>query len=161
MQGKADFSTLDVAGTTLKIHPHIRFVPLASGNEVLYHVENQETGEYFRIGHSEYAFLSILDGSCSFSQAVTISSRALGSRSLTQQAALRLYLWSLEKNLGTLTNQPFRDSPDLRRSMQVQPQSKAVLSRWNPFWIRSLKTCWPCYSHGSAGSFQCLRCSRL
>ncbi|MBL8819119.1 MAG: efflux RND transporter periplasmic adaptor subunit [Planctomyces sp.] len=136
MQGKADLSTLDVAATTLKIHSHVRFVPQASGSELLYHVENQETGEYYRIGHSEYAFLSILDGSCSFSQAVTISSRALGSRSLTQQAALRLYLWALEKNLGAISGQPSCGSLNLHRSIHPQGQSKAGLSLWNPFWIR-------------------------
>ena len=134
MLSQPDISTVELSRTQIKLRHDIRFVPQQYGDDTWYHLEVRGTGEYYRIGYPEYSFVSLLDGSTSFAQALAVSAQVLGSTALSQSQAVTVYSWLLERGLATLVDE---ESASSGGPEAVHKRSHSnLLSRLNPLWIR-------------------------
>lgn len=135
MDSKLDISTVELTRTCLRLIPELRFLPQRYGDETWYHVEVPSTSQFHRMGYAEYAFVSLLDGHTSFSQALAISAQVLGDAALSQTRAMVVYQWLLDKGLAHFADGEL--NPDRSRSNERTAKSgKSVLSRLNPLWLR-------------------------
>ncbi|MEZ6059050.1 MAG: hypothetical protein R3C19_01680 [Planctomycetaceae bacterium] len=133
MVSTSDPSTLDLVRTRVALRPSVRFVPQVYGNETFYHIEDAATGNYYRIGYTEYVFVSLLDGKTTFSEALAITAQTQSATALPQQQAMSLYCWLLENNLADI------DETSVARSRTGDVKAgrrKPFLARFNPFWFR-------------------------
>jgi putative peptide zinc metalloprotease protein len=126
-----DRSTVDLTRTCVRLRNDLRFVPQQYGNETCYHMEVTSTGEYFRIGYTEYVFVSLLDGRTSFAQAMATTSQVLGSDAISQSDALVIYSWLLDHGISS-----FSETAESRNSDQRTRQTGSILSKLNPLYLK-------------------------
>lgn len=138
MSGSLDLGTFELATSCAKLLDELVFVPQVHGNQTFYHVDAPSRLCFFRIGYAEYVFLSLLDGHTTFSQAVTMSVRALGANALTQAEALETYTWALENQVVRWVDQSRRHAP------VASPRHGwlELVTKLNPLWIK-LPLCRP------------------
>ena len=134
MHTQSDISTVELTRTQLRLRSDIRFVPQQYGNETWYHLEVRGASEYYRIGYPEYCFISLIDGHTSFAQALAVSAQVLTSDALSQQQAMTVYSWLLERGLATFAAE---ESASSGRSETATNRNKNnLLSRLNPLWMQ-------------------------
>ena len=59
---KSDFTTFDLGQTCLRLKDGLRFSIQQGKHGCWYLIEDDSRGKFFRIGATEYTFLSVLDG---------------------------------------------------------------------------------------------------
>jgi putative peptide zinc metalloprotease protein len=96
---KWDPGTEDWSTCRLKLRHGLVFAPLQCGGKIFYHIEVTSQGKFFRIGVPEYTFVSLLDGSTSVAEALTITAQRLGSDALSEQQAAEVVRWLMENRL--------------------------------------------------------------
>ncbi len=133
MLSAPDASTVDLTRTRVSLRPDLKFNPQVYGDEVFYNIEVPSCSEYYRIGYTEYVFLSLLDGHTTFCEALAITSRTQGADAFSQQNALSLYSWLLERGIANFVDDcsGAGDSGTAKK-----PAGAHLLHRCNPFWIR-------------------------
>ena len=102
----ADLSTHELTTCRLRLSDELVYAPQVHADATYYHIEAPSKGRFYRVGHPEYVFLSLLDGRTTLAQAVTLSARALGAQALSQPKALEVALWLLENGLAQLADDP-------------------------------------------------------
>lgn len=126
MTARRDESTRDLLHSRLRLRGSVRVWPQRSGGQVWYHIEQTETGRFFRIGQAEYTFISLLDGETSLGEAVSLTARALGPDALTESQATTIALWLLDSELARAGNATSDESV----------QVSGVAEKLNPFWLK-------------------------
>lgn len=126
---RTDSSTQDLTTCRLKLSDDLEYAVQEHAGATYYHIEARAKGRFFRVGYSEYVFLSLLDGNTTVAQALALSTRALGARALSQKKAMEVTLWLLDNGLARLTGNPgiFPNSDH---------QSSYTLRSLNPFWLK-------------------------
>ena len=130
-----DSSTVDLTRTCVRLRADLRFVPQQYGSTVSYHIEVPSTGEYFRIGYTEYVFVSLLDGRTSFAQALATASQVLGADAISQADALIVYSWLLDHGLSKFVEQASSGGSP-RGTSAGKSRQKSLLQRLNPLYLR-------------------------
>ncbi|TWT78949.1 Peptidase family M50 [Planctomycetes bacterium CA13] len=128
-----DLTTRDLSGSKIRLACELTFVPQVHGQETYYHIEVPAAGKFFRIGYPEYVFISMLDGTRTVAQALTITARTLGAEALTQSQGLQVATWVIENDIAELADQESVWSP--RRQMNNN-QRGGLTNRVNPFWMK-------------------------
>lgn len=134
MQSSSDISTVDLARTCLQLRSDLTFIPQKYGGLTWVHIEVESSAAFYRVGFTEYVFLSLLDGQTTFAEALAITARSQGPAALTEERAHALYQWVLEEQLGQ-----FVDTQVAESRLASEPKQRDVaqkVSRLNPFWIR-------------------------
>ena len=121
---RRDESTRDLLHSRLRLRDCVRVWPERSGGQVWYHIEQTESGRFFRIGQAEYTFISLLDGETSLGEAVSLTARALGPDALTETQATTIALWLIDSGLA--------------RAGGANEESQPTLGteKLNPFWLK-------------------------
>lgn len=132
MQTSLDPSTVELTRTRAALRPDIRFTPQHYGDELFYHLELSASSEFYRIGFTEYVFVSLLDGRTSFSAALAITAQTQGASAFSQHDAVTLYTWLLERRLITLVD----DNGIPHKPKKAETNMASRLAKCNPFWIR-------------------------
>ncbi|MCP4855707.1 MAG: hypothetical protein GY903_14560, partial [Fuerstiella sp.] len=128
-----DALTVDLTRTKLTLRSDLSVTAQVYGDKTFYHVELPASAEYYRIGYTEYVFLSLLDGRTTFCEALAITARTQGAAAFSQQQALSLYSWLLERGIAEFSG----DTAGAGESMTAKKETKGnVLQKCNPFWIR-------------------------
>ena len=128
-----DASTVDLTRTRLALRPDLKFSAQVYGEDTFYHVDIPSCSEYYRIGYTEYVFLSLLDGHTTFCEALAITARTQGPDAFSQQQALALYAWLLERGIADFVG----DSSAAGDSGTRRKKPKGnILQKCNPFWMR-------------------------
>jgi len=130
MQTLADASTVDMTRTRLRLCSGVTFTPQVYGDQTFYHIEVGAKSLYYRIGYTEYVFLSLLDGRTSFCEALALTARTLGADALPQPQAMSLYTWAVENKVATFAE------GDASKSTPDKPAATNPLQKYNPLWIR-------------------------
>ena len=133
MLSAPDASTVDLTRTRLALRPDLKFTAQVYGDETFYHVEVPSCSEFYRIGYTEYVFLSLLDGRTTFCEALAITARTQGPDAFSQQQALSLYSWLLERGIADFAGDSSGagDSGTAKKKPEGNP-----LQKFNPFWVR-------------------------
>ncbi len=128
-----DASTVDLTRTKLTLRPDLKISAQVYDDETFYHIELPASSEYYRIGYTEYVFLSLLDGCTTFCEALAITARTQGAAAFSQQQALSLYSWLLERGIADFAG----DSSGTGDSSKTKKKPDGnVVQKCNPFWIR-------------------------
>ncbi|MDB5335321.1 MAG: efflux transporter, family, subunit [Planctomycetaceae bacterium] len=114
MGGTVDLSTRDLAQLRLKLADHLTFAPNRYGGTTYFHLEDRAGSQYFRLGYSEYVFISLLDGATTVSEALAATARILGRNALSEAHATAICSWLIRQDLvqtsgssiRTATNRP-------------------------------------------------------
>jgi len=128
--GAADLSTREISVSALRLSDELIFAPQAHGLETYYHIEAPSQGKFYRVGYPEYVFLSLLDGSRTVAQALTITARTLGSRAPSQSQGVEVANWLVENKLAQY------NAGDSAWTDDGQQRSGGLLQRVNPFWMK-------------------------
>ena len=128
MVANLDPTTQSLFQSRLRLRDDLVFVPQHYQNKLYYHVENKTSGEFYRIGLSEYLFISQLDGETTFSEALQVASQQSSCRPLSQPDAISVYQWLIQVGLGKIHDQPSTTNDTVASANQQ--------NRWNPFWIK-------------------------
>ena len=130
-----DEQTRDLRRSCVRLHDGLLFSPQGHDDEVFYHIEHTVASKFYRIGYPQYVFLSLLDGSTTFSTALAVSARKLGDRALTESDATQLVDWLIKNGLGVIVDDANKRSSHATESTSKQgpPQPPTWL---NPFWTK-------------------------
>ncbi|MEQ9406124.1 MAG: efflux RND transporter periplasmic adaptor subunit [Fuerstiella sp.] len=128
----ADSATVDLTRTCVRLRQDVRFTPQVYRGENFYHLELRSTGAFYRIGYVEYVFLSLLDGTTSFCEALALTARALGPAALPQEQALSVYTWAIERQVVSFAGSEEGSGAD----KGAAPAAANPLQKFNPFWIQ-------------------------
>ncbi len=133
MGGSFDPSTLETSSSRLRLADELIFAPQAHGQKTCYHVEHPSQGKFYRVGYPEYVFLSLLDGSRTVAQALTITARMLGSKALSHARGIEVATWLVDHRLASFADHESAWSPH-----HLEPNSRlgARFKRLNPFWMK-------------------------
>ena len=133
MTGSFDPLTLETDSSRLKIADEVTIVPQSHGQKTYCHIEHASLGKFYRVGYPEYVFISLLDGSRTVAQALTITARMLGSRALSHARGMEVANWLIEHRLASFADHDAAWSPQ-----HAAPPSSPG-ERWrqvNPFWTK-------------------------
>ena len=129
-------STIDVNTSTLALRDDLIFAPQRYRGGTYWHIECKSDGQFHRIGHREYVFISMLDGTRTMAQALAIASQHLGDSALTSVEATQTYMWLLQSKLGTLNDHGQKRDLPAAASAKSLARSNAPRQHPNPFWTK-------------------------
>lgn len=127
----SDLSTRERLQARMKLRDEVFVWPETYGGTTWYHLELTEHGRFFRVGISEYTFLSLLDGETPLAGAISLTARVLGPNALTAEQALSLVQW--------LTDAGVVESLDeATRAADAEPHLRLgkLAEKLNPFWMK-------------------------
>jgi len=127
----SDPSTRERLQARIKLRAEVFVWPETYGGTTWYHLELTERGRFFRVGISEYTFLSLLDGETSLAGAISLTARVLGPEALTEEQALSLVKWLTEAEI-------VESRDDISRTAETQPHAPLgkLAEKLNPFWMK-------------------------
>lgn len=126
---KYDRLSSELKRCQIQLNDELIFVPQSYGDVTYYHIEIPSCSKFFKIGYSEYIFISLFDGQTSFAHALAISSQSLGADALCEQQATEVLFWLLENGLAVTT--------DASVAPQTGDETKqGIWQKLNPFWMK-------------------------
>ena len=126
-----DRLTDELQRSCLRLNHELVFSPQQYGDDNYFHIEVPSTSKFFRVGYSEYVFISLLDGSTTFAHALAVSAQQLGTDALSEEQAKQTLSWLLENGLAT-----FADKKAAIEQSESGKAETAWLQKLNPFWIK-------------------------
>ena len=128
----ADHATFEIAGAKPRLRDGLVFTFREIGGEPGVIIEDELSGRFFRVGMSEYVFLSQLDGRTSIGDALGATALQLKDRALTEDDAASLCQWVIESGVAVIGNESVT-----RQEQEHQRQVASRLIRWiNPLMLR-------------------------
>lgn len=100
MNEHPDPSVRELGATRLALRGDLIFTPQTSGGESYYMVEDPLNSRFFRLGRTEYNFVSLLNGRTSIHEALAHLSTVLPHHHLTEHDAAGLCRWLVEMDLA-------------------------------------------------------------
>ena len=125
-----DTSTVDLARTCVQLRSDLTFIPQRYGGSPWVHIEVSTTSAFYRVGFTEYVFLSLLDGQITFAEALAVTARNQGATALTEDQAHTLYRWVLDEDLGRFADNQVAEGRFSAAPKQQNAGQKAA--RWDP-----------------------------
>jgi putative peptide zinc metalloprotease protein len=95
---------IELANLRLRLRDGLQFDLREYGGEPCYVVKNRVSSEYFQIGITEYAFISLLDGATSLQEAVQQTAYQLGEEAFAIQDAVLTCQWLIQHGLADPVN---------------------------------------------------------
>ena len=96
----SDSTTFDLGQTCLRLKSGLAFSVRQGKRETWYQIEDESRSQYFRIGASEYAFLSMLDGKTTLATALAKTCSVMGATSFSEDDAIKLCKWLVDVELA-------------------------------------------------------------
>ncbi|MDP6555054.1 MAG: efflux RND transporter periplasmic adaptor subunit [Pirellulaceae bacterium] len=100
MNDQPDQSVRELGSTRLALRGDLIFTPQTAGVQPYYIVEDPLNSRFFRLGHTEYTFVSLLDGRTSILEALSHLSSVLPHHRLTEHDTAGLCRWLVESDLA-------------------------------------------------------------
>lgn len=132
MSTQPDVSTVDLTRTRIRLKSNVVVRPQVYQGNTYYHIEVAADSRYYRIGHTEYVFVSLLDGQTTFNEALALTARSEGANAFLQDQALQLYSWLLENDIAVFAD----DALSGHAPGETKSAIERMLPKMNPFWIR-------------------------
>ncbi|MDA1050019.1 MAG: HlyD family efflux transporter periplasmic adaptor subunit [Planctomycetota bacterium] len=124
--------TPELNQVVLRLRDDLSIVPQTTGGQRLYVIEDRLTGKCYRLGSTEYAVASSLDGKKSLAEIVAEVPADLGDAECTPadpgQAALQVCKWLLQTGLAQIVDTPAH----VPATRVLAP----LWTRFNPIFIR-------------------------
>ena len=133
-QPAIDSSTRELLHSRICLRADLVFIPRRGRWKEWYQIEARHTGRYFRIGVTEYSFLSLLDGNTTIGEAVSLTARRFGPDAFSEDQATSIVVWLLENDLAEMTESPASGKPTGTASNGRRKTT--LIDRLNPFWLK-------------------------
>jgi len=117
----------------IRVRTDLRFTPQAVDGRPYYLVEDPVRSKFYRIGFSEYVFVSLLGGETSVGDAIQLTADALDSSPFGDRDAAAICRWLLETNLARVSGS---DGSSSRSDTQVAAKRRKGWQRFNPIVLR-------------------------
>jgi putative peptide zinc metalloprotease protein len=95
-----DSTVRELGATRLELRGDLVFTPQATGSQSYYMVEDPLNSRFFRLGRTEYTFVSLLDGRTSIQDALRHLSSVQPHHRMTEHDAAGLCRWLVESDLA-------------------------------------------------------------
>ncbi|NND98783.1 MAG: HlyD family efflux transporter periplasmic adaptor subunit [Pirellulaceae bacterium] len=99
-QTTQDATTFELGESKLAIRDNLRFSAQRGRHGKTYLIEDEATGDFYRVGEGEYTFLSLLDGNTTLASALATTCSVVGSRAFNDQDAAQLCKWLVDTGLA-------------------------------------------------------------
>ncbi len=96
----SDPNVREVLAAVVALRDDLAFTPDISREPAGYTIEDRLRGKYYRVGISEYTFLSLLDGRTSIAEALGVAAGKLGPHALAEHEVLAMCRWALDCQLA-------------------------------------------------------------
>lgn len=126
-----DRLTEELQRSCLRLNDELIFRPQKYGQETFFHIEIPSTGRFFRVGFTEYAFLSQFNGNTTFAAALAVVAQSQSADALSEQRAREIVSWLLENGLAGFVGE--ESGIDAKK---VQENKTSMLGKLNPFWLK-------------------------
>lgn len=133
-QPAIDSSTRDLVHSRICLRADLVFIPRRGRWKEWYQIEARHSGRYFRIGVTEYAFMSLLDGDTTIGEAVSLTARRFGPDAFSEDQATSIVVWLLENDLAELTESTATGKPN--HNTATGRRKTTLVERLNPFWLK-------------------------
>jgi putative peptide zinc metalloprotease protein len=126
-----DTSVSELSRARLRLRSNLSFTPQHHGGTTYCHLEDADRAKHYRLGLAEYAFISLLDGSRTFADALSQTAGSLGAAALGEAEAMSVCSWLLAEGLAQTVEDPFGGQRTIRPAARGR-----WLSQCNPFWLK-------------------------
>lgn len=127
------YETQELGRVVIKLRDDLRIGYREYGGQPCFLLEDPGRGRFFRLGLSEYTFVSLLDGQTTIADALGETATLRGADALTQSEAAAVCRWLIETGLATTP----ASLSEVRLSERPQPDAQARARRWlNPICIQ-------------------------
>ena len=130
---RSDFTTFDLGQACLRLKDGLRFSIQQGKHGCWYLVEDDARGKFFRIGATEFTFLSLLDGQTPLSSVMATTCSLLGAKALGEQEAVLLCKWLVDSGLANTRSSTA--SVALREKQETRDEQMKI-QKLNPVSIR-------------------------
>lgn len=114
--------------------------PARQQGETVFRLEIPQLHRFYQVGHSEYVFLSLLDGETTLAAACGLAAAELGPDAMTADQSESIVRWLLMEKLAYLPENGTPSRTSISRgdgaSQNEVTGIKRILHRFNPFWIK-------------------------
>lgn len=132
-EGGEDRANAGLRHAVIRVRNDLRFTPQAVDGRPYYLVEDPVRSKFYRIGFSEYVFISLLDGETSVGEAIRLTSEALGGSPIGDRDAAAICRWLLETSLARVSGP---DGLSCRSDAQAPVKRRKGWHRFNPIVFR-------------------------
>ena len=129
----ASHSTIQLAGIVLKLRDDLTFSVREYGGEQVYVIEDELKSRFYRVGLSEYTFLSLLDGRRTFADALGQTASVMKDSALNESEAASLCRWLVETGLAST---PESQSPVRLFEASTKVEQAKLKSSVNPMFVK-------------------------
>lgn len=133
MHAEFDHRVCEPGETRLKLRGDLTFTPDTSGGTPFYLVEDRLNSRFFRLGVTEYTFVSLLDGQTTVDEALSQLSTVLPNHQMTQADAASQCKWLIEMDLahsaGSVQSSRLAESAKTTRDNQALQQFNPLMFR--------------------------------
>jgi putative peptide zinc metalloprotease protein len=130
---KHDATTFELGEARLSLRDDLRFSAQRGQHSLTFLIEDQATGDFYRIGEAEYTFVSLLDGKTTLASALATTCSLLGAKAFDEQDAAQICKWLVDSGLAATRAST---SASRLRERREKTDSAKLLSLLNPISIR-------------------------
>lgn len=136
-----DFDAIDIAHQAVRLASELAVWPVWENGRRVYRLELRQAKRFYRVGHREYVFISLLGEKNTVAAACGLAASKLGNQALTADEAELVVIWLLEEGIASLAATTIHGAGVGHRSLQRcsapgQVKSGGLLQKLNPFWIQ-------------------------
>ncbi len=125
--------TFEFSQAKLKLKDSLRFTMRENGGAIEYLVEDEVIGRFYRIGHPQYTFLTMLDGQRTVSAALMKTATLNREHAIDETEAAKLCKWAIESGL---IESETGNSAARRLEQHEAMQKQQMVSYLNPMMMR-------------------------
>jgi len=100
MNNEIDYAAFELGQATPRLREDLRFSQRQSKHGPFYVIEDETNSKFYRVGLSEYTFLSLLDGDTTVQSAVAATAAELGIEAFTEAEAAAVCKWLVDSQLA-------------------------------------------------------------
>ena len=125
--------TFEFSQARLKLKESLRFTMRETGGGIEYLVEDEMICRFYRIGHAQYTFLTMLDGRRTVSDALMKTASLVRALAIDESEAANLCKWAIESGL---IESEVGNSAARRLEQHETMQKQQITSYLNPMMLR-------------------------
>ena len=133
-----DATTFEIGQARLRLRDGLRFTLHQNASLPWFLIEDEISGQYFRVGLPEYTLLSVLDGKKSLSEAVAETSALLGGQAFGERQVANLCRWVIESGLA--------ETDASRASRRIEEKRKKELTQKRISWLNPISFKFPLFN---------------
>ncbi len=104
MTNETDITAQEIETAQLLLRSDLLFTPQSARAPLVYQIEDPFTGKFYRVGHAEYVFLSLLDGRRTTREALHQLATAVPEHGLSDGDVVSICKWLCDTGLARVVN---------------------------------------------------------